>query len=81
MKSFKKDYETGMKGEVDILPIINQYFNRTIIKKLNKFCKYDFEDDEYKYELKTRNNNYDTYDTTLIGCDKVIKGNLIFLFK
>jgi hypothetical protein len=78
--SFKKDYETGILGEVKILSIINEHFNRSIKKSDGTYCKYDFIDDKYKYELKTRNNYYNTYPTTIIAVDKLVSDKLIFLF-
>lgn len=79
--TFKNDYATGLKSENEMMPILINYFNRDIKKTFNKYCKYDFEDNEYKYELKTRNNKYSTYPTTIVGCDKITNNKIIFLFK
>ena len=79
-KNFVKDYELGLQGEIDILPIIKQYFNRhDIISTKDNFCPHDFEDSVYKYELKTRTNTYAKYATTLIGIDKLAEST-IYLF-
>ena len=78
--SFKKDYSFGLGKENEILPIITTFFDRDIKKSKNNFDKYDFEDDKYKYELKSRNNEYNKYPTTIICNDKVITDKLIFLF-
>ena len=77
--SFKQDYFFGLKKEDELLPIIRTFFNRDIQKSTNKFERFDFIDEKYKYELKSRNNNYDKYPTTLIPADKVCK-RIIFLF-
>jgi hypothetical protein len=77
--SFKQDYSYGLKKEDQLLPVIKSYFNRDIQKSTNKFEKFDFFDEKYKYELKSRNNSYDKYPTTLICADKVCK-RIIFLF-
>lgn len=78
--SFIRDYKTGLNGEKEIINIINNYFNRIINKTTEKYCRYDFYDNKYKYELKTRNNTYNTYPTTIIAVDKVVDNKLIFLF-
>lgn len=81
MKSYYVDYNKGSSDEIVVLPIINKYFNRNIKKTEGRYNKFDFEDDEYKYEMKSRNNNYSTFPTTLIPEDKLTCKNIIFLFK
>jgi len=81
MKSFHKDLQKGKEDEITVLPIICKYFNREIKQLKEKYSKYDFEDDIYKYELKSRNNNYSKFPTTLIPADKLVCKNIIFLFK
>jgi len=77
--SFKQDYYFGLDQEEKVLPIIRNFFNRDIQKSINKFERFDYSDEKYKYELKSRNNTYDKYLTTLICADKISK-NSIFLF-
>ena len=77
--SFKTDYSYGLKKEDELLPIIKSFFQRDIQKSTNKFERFDYSDEKYKYELKSRNNTYDKYPTTLICADKIAKG-IIFLF-
>jgi hypothetical protein len=79
--SFFKDYQFGICKEFEILPLISNYFKSNIVRSSEKFNKFDFYDDNCKYELKSRNNYYDTYPTTLIAVDKVINDDIIFLFK
>jgi hypothetical protein len=81
MASFKNDYEMGTKNEDKVLIHINSYFNDNIVKSTSKISKYDYKGDEYYYELKTRNNNYKTYPTTLIPYNKIMTNKKqIFLF-
>jgi hypothetical protein len=81
MASFKNDYEMGTKNEDKVLIQINSFFNDNIVKSSSKFSKYDYKGDEYYYELKTRNNNYKTYPTTLIPYNKIMTNKKqIFLF-
>jgi hypothetical protein len=77
--SFKQDYYFGLKKEDELLPVIRSFFNRDIQKSTNKFERFDYSDEKYKYELKSRNNEYNKYPTTLIPFDKVCK-RIIFLF-
>jgi hypothetical protein len=77
--SFKQDYSYGLKKEDELLPIIKSFFERDIQKSTNKFERFDYSDEKYKYELKSRHNTYDKYPTTLICADKIAKG-IIFLF-
>ena len=78
--SFKNDYTFGKQKEDEVLSIIRKKFNRNIVKSESRFERYDFKDDEYYYELKSRNNKYSDYPTTLIEKGKVIADNLVFLF-
>lgn len=82
--SFKYDYMNGIKNE-DIVynVLINKFSNDNIKKCKNKFSKFDFEGDKTLYELKTRNNYYNSYPTTLIAYDKIINTSKkqIFIFK
>ena len=79
MASFRKDFINGMKAEDAVLPVICEYFKRDI-KKTDRFCKYDYECSEYKYELKSRGNEYRKYPTTLVPLDKLVSDKMIFLF-
>lgn len=79
-EELKKDIILGKKKEIEILPIIKQYFKRDILKSNERFDKYDFYDNEYKYELKNRLNYYSSFNTTLLGYDKILNCNQIFLF-
>jgi hypothetical protein len=79
--TFKRDYKNGMVGELEVLPRIKEFFKRDIQATTYKYDTYDFYDNEYKYELKTRTNNYNQYSTTLISTNKITDNNkIIFLF-
>jgi len=77
--AFSTDYNFGKNNESNILPIITNFFKRDIKTSTNQFSIYDFYDNKYKYELKTRRNNKNTYPTILISFDK-IQPNTILLF-
>jgi hypothetical protein len=81
MVHFEKCYKMGKKGESEILPILKEYFKRDIQEYPEKFSKYDFFDDIYEYECKTRRNTINRYDTTMITSNKLRDDKpLILLF-
>lgn len=80
MNSYKKDYEFGKKKEDELFDIINKHFNDNLVRSTKRYDKYDFKGDKFYYELKSRNNNYNKYPTTLIDKDKIFSDNHIFLF-
>lgn len=80
MSSYKKDYLFGKEKEDEVLNLIKKRFNENIIKSSYRYEKYDYKDDNYYYELKSRNNKYSDYPTTLIEKAKIFTDNIIFLF-
>jgi hypothetical protein len=81
--SYKIDYETGKEAEDIVLNDIELFFEDNIQKINSRYSKYDYEGDKYIYELKTRNNLYCSFPTTLIASDKIITKSpkrQIFLF-
>lgn len=71
MVHYENSYQFGKKAEKDILPILQDYFKREIKKYSERFSKFDFYDDVYNYELKTRSNHYNKFPTTMITENKV----------
>jgi hypothetical protein len=71
MVHFEDSYKLGKKEELKVLPIINNYFKRDIKMYPERYAKYDFFDDKYQYELKTRTNTMNKYDTTMITSNKI----------
>jgi hypothetical protein len=75
-----KDYTFGKQQEEKQFEAIKTFF-KDDIKTTDKFCSYDFESETSLYELKSRNNKYSAYPTTLIPFDKINENKkLIFLF-
>ena len=80
----KKDLSFGDRHEKNCQPIIE-----TITGKLNKtapFHSYDFYNDTYFVELKSRRCNKNTYPTTMVGYNKIKKATdptktYLFCFK
>ena len=65
------DLEFGHSNENKILPIIQDYFKLNLQKPRSHSCRYDFYDNNNYFELKSRNNNKDKYDTTIISKSKI----------
>lgn len=82
-ESVTRERQNGLNAQSEILPIIRNFFNRDIKEVKERFSKYDFEDNEYIYELKSRTNTYSKYPTTLEPADKICENwkKQIFLFK
>jgi len=75
-------FKYGIEQQKIVLPIIKNYFNRDIIEHTEQYSKYDYSDEIYNYELKSRTNNLNKYPTTMITLNKIDKSKpLILLFK
>ena len=70
---FKKDYTFGIKKEIELLPRIRTFFNDETITQLDRLNVFDYKGDNKYIELKSRNNNYNKYPTTMIGYNKIKK--------
>ncbi len=71
MVNFENDYLFGLDNENKIKDILENKFGE--LKKNHRYSKYDFENDKYVIELKTRRICYNQYPTTLLTCNKVIE--------
>jgi hypothetical protein len=82
MVHWTNSFKYGIEQQKIVLPIIQNYFNRDIIEHTEQYSKYDFSDEQYNYELKSRTNNLNKYPTTMITLNKIDKSKpLILLFK
>ena len=81
MNSLSNDIKFGLSNEIPVIDKLKEYFQEDIIKINDKYCPYDAQSPNCKYEIKTRRNKYSTYPTTLITVKKVdTKGKLRFVF-
>ena len=82
MVNFENDYIFGSENQKLVLPQIIEHFKRNIKENEERYAKYDFEDDLFNYELKTRKNTLNKYPDTMITMNKLKKGKkgLILLF-
>jgi len=70
---FKKDYSFGVQKEVELLPILRKFFSDETIIQLDRHNIFDYKGDNKYIELKSRNNSYNKYPTTMIGYNKIKK--------
>ena len=71
--TYPKDYEYGKQKEEDIYPLLKTFFNSPALERTpQRYCKYDFEDRDATYEVKSRKCNKHTYPTTLLTLNKII---------
>ena len=79
MRSKKNDLKFGMAREVEVLEICKKYFKDDSIKNTkeiynDEYCVYDYEgEDGTTYEVKSRRNKKNAYDTTLLPVHKIRK--------
>jgi hypothetical protein len=80
MVNFEDDYIFGLSQEDKIKDILESKFGKLV--KNSRYCKYDFENEKYCIELKSRKNEYSKYPTTLLTCNKITdtKKKLYFVF-
>ena len=71
MVHWADSYTFGKQEEKKILPFLKDYFKRELIQTPSRFDKYDFIDDVYNYECKSRTNKRATYPTTMITFNKL----------
>jgi hypothetical protein len=77
---YTQRYAIGKQSEATVLPIIKEYFKREIKPTEDKYNKFDFKDETYNYELKSRTNKMNQYPTTMVTLNKC-QNNSILLFK
>jgi len=75
----------GLENQTNILNTLQSKFNLSIFEIHDKFCKWDYEDNEGNhYELKSRRCMKNTYPTTLLPCQKISRttsSRQYFIFK
>lgn len=80
--AFRKDYDYGVKKQLEVLPLLVSYFGDNIKPTTGRLDPWDYVGDTCVYELKSRNNSYAQYPTTMIGFDKIKtqSKDIIFIF-
>lgn len=70
----KANLEKGEKAENKYFNLFKRVFDSNLLKSKNKYDKFDFYSDYTLLELKSRNNEYKKYPTTMIGMNKILFG-------
>jgi hypothetical protein len=77
IKQFKKEnlpfIKYGLEKEQELKQfIINRYDDD--LKPTKHYAKFDFESSKVRVELKNRTCNHFTFDTTMVGYNKIVEG-------
>ena len=68
---YQKDLEFGHKEEIRIKSILEEYFGE--LNVLDKYNPFDYENDEYLIELKSRRIPHNKYDTAMVNYSKLLR--------
>lgn len=70
---FDVDFDYGMISEKKNINILSEYFKMKLIKDPYRYAKFDFynEDKSIMFELKSRRNNKNTFNTTFMPVRKI----------
>ena len=72
-RSLVNDVKFGADNEIKVIDIIKRHWkDDTITKTTDRYCKYDFENENCIWELKSRRNTKNKYPTTIIPEHKLI---------
>ena len=80
--SLQKDIDFGCKKEVELFDTLCSKFG-DLVQCDDKYSKFDFYNDKYEIELKSRRNARNTYPTTMIASDKYSRytdKKIVFVF-
>ena len=77
------DIEYGLSKEYSIKQVLENVFNMKLNKSLFNFSSFDYYDTNYRFlfELKCYRYSYDTYNTEIIGVNKGLTNNSVFIFQ
>ena len=90
--SFIKDYKYGIDSQNEILDKLRTFFKAQDLQIIEyKFSLFDFHAKDLIIELKSRRVTKDFYETTMIGCNKLLNAGhklslnsslkIVFVFK
>ena len=76
IKQFKKENLSFIKYGLDKEQELKQYIINRYgdLKQTNHYAKFDFESDTTRVELKNRTCNHNSFDTTMVGYNKIVEG-------
>ena len=70
---YQSDLKFGLTAEINIQKNLENVYGSLI--QLDKYNPFDFENDEYLIELKSRRINHNKYPTTMINLSKLLRTN------
>ena len=73
-------YRWGLIQQESIMPSLKKYFGDDVKATEGQYAKYDAESDKYVFEIKSRNNKYNRYPTTMITANKITNTDKIIIF-
>jgi hypothetical protein len=71
-RNFEIDYLFGQKSELELLNLLQNYFNDKKLQLTDRYAKFDLESDKINIEIKSRKFTADKYKTTLVPYNKCI---------
>jgi len=84
----ESEYKFGVEAEGIVKPLLEKYVGE--LETTDRFCSFDFKNDNFTIELKTRKNTKDKFYDTIIGeckfkkAEDILKGEperrIIFVF-
>lgn len=71
MGKVDEDLKFGLENEIQVMPVLSEYFGCVLKKFANKYSYCDFYSDKILVELKSRRIKKDKYQTCFIGLNKI----------
>ena len=68
---YQRDMEFGFKEEIKVKEELEKYFG--ILKLLEKYSTFDYENEKFLIELKSRRIKHDKYPTAMVNYSKILK--------
>tara|TARA_R110000782_G_scaffold90546_1_gene173638 strand:- start:102 stop:521 length:420 start_codon:yes stop_codon:yes gene_type:complete len=70
---YQNDMEFGFSEEERVKVILEEYFG--VLRTLDKYNPFDYENDDFLVELKSRRIKHDKYPTAMVNYSKLLKSN------
>ena len=70
---YQSDLEFGLNAEIILKNTLENEFG--FLNQLDKYNPFDYENDDYLIELKSRRINHNKYPTAMVNLSKILKTN------
>jgi len=70
---YQSDLEFGLNAEIILKNTLENEFG--LLNQLDKYNPFDYENDDYLIELKSRRINHNQYPTAMVNLSKILKTN------